>query len=216
MGLFSNLFGGPSGYRKDQSQALNQQRGIGMQYGQMAGQAQTDYGQWNPQANNAVNSYADQLRQGIGNSYRTGMINSATSTVGNNFLQGQAGLTSDLASRGFGGSGSMAGGLSALAAQRIGAISSAANNANMQAQNLSYQRGATLADLMNGQANAAYGRRTAALGAQAGINNQVFSGYGDLAQADEARQAANMQALSGLAMGGAQLYGRSAGWYREK
>jgi hypothetical protein len=147
-------------------------------------------------------------------SYSAGKISGATAGTDAAYQAARARLTGDLASRGLADSGTMAGGLAQIENGRAGILSGATNDVAMQAIQDRQQRAQQLLGVLGNARSGAIGERSGALGAEAGIDSNMASGYGEAygqeLQAQQAKQAQLMSLLGGLGSAAGSAYGAGA------
>lgn len=202
LGADKNDAGDP--YRNSSIGYTNTALGYAPQYAGIAQQQRGIYDQFSPEMVGAIQNYGDLLGKNSTEAQRTAYINRATANAGSAYQEGESNATSDLAARGLGDSGTMAGAIIGLNNARAGAISGAANNADQYFDNLRQSNLGRLAQLYSGATQQALGNTENAMGAGAGLNEWGAGQYGNLAQmayAAQARQQAAEQAGLGDVLG---------------
>ena len=198
--------------------ALQGEQGIGTQYGQLGQGALGSYGNYNNQYQGAVNNYGNYLSQDPFTDQRSSAdLNRATSGTANAYSSARGRLYEDMQNRGLGtpesgGMGSsMAGGLSNLANQYTGTMGNAQNQEAYNQIGQRQQNMANLTNLYGGAAGTYYGRGMQDLGSQAGLDQNVANGYGQLAGAAAARTDQYNQGINNMWGGVAGLGGSMIG-----
>lgn len=211
-GILGGLFGTDrSGQSYDKAQNYyGQVGGAASQYGQLASGALGSYNTYNPQYQQAVNSYSNLLSQNpYTDQFSTQQLAGATQGMNADYARAGANLQAQDAQRGFLSSSNLQGGLSGLQAAQLGQMGQARNNLAMQAIQQNYQNKANLTNLLGGVSSGYYNQGTNALGQSAALNSGLGADYMNLGNQQHAQYQQNIgnvlggvSALAGIAGGG--------------
>lgn len=213
LGFDKNDAGDP--FRKQQTGLISSALGLTPHYDDIANSQEGLYNDFTPQYQQAVQGYGDYLVRGTTDQQRAQYIANATRNVAGNMQAGLSNATTNLAARGLGDSGNMAGVVGNAYTGQAGAVSSAANDADAYFTNLRQQNMAKLAALYGGASDSAMHNTEGALGAETSLDQWGAGQEGQLAQQAYALQAQHQQALQqglGDLVGVAStIYGAGAG-----
>lgn len=216
LSILGSLFGRRRDPRDDPNYqaamaAAGRQADVAGDYSDLAGQAGEDLAHYRPGYNDAVDSYARYLQQDPGTSaHDASYLASATAGEDAANKAAEAGLTTNLLSRGITDGSDLTGGLTDLAAREAGQGTGAQIGLAQYKIAQANQDRQALVGLLGGAASQARGADMSALSGEGGANQSAFGDYNNLQQQDAQRQAAQdaqqNQLLSSIGAGVADAY----------
>lgn len=200
---------GASAFKASMGQAAESLKRRGTMFDDIGNVAGADAAAYRPQVSHFLGLLSGMVNQGNTDTGRSRFVNNATANVTGAYNAAKANLTADMAARGITDSSLTAGGLAGIEGQRAGTFATAENNANQYLDDQRYSRTSDLVGLLHGLYSDAQSRQLGATSAGAGIDQGLFSGYGNLygeAQRENADE-------TGQALGLISTVGAGAGWF---
>lgn len=216
LGLFGHHGAGQANqFMSDEADALQGQRTLAGQYGNIGSQQMGNYNADNSQYRNAAGNYANYLSQNPYSDQRSAAaIASGTSGMSDAYNRARANLQSGLSGSGMGGgySAGLGGGLAGIESGAAGTLGAAQNQLMNQKLALIPQNMQALTNLYGGMAGQDYGNGMGAMGAQGSMLGNVAQGYGQLGDQAIGMTNATNAAANGLISGGLGTLGSYEGY----